>query len=197
MKPVFYQDNAHTLFIEPNVEERTVEDWKEWVTRTPQSEPGGILADGNDYAISVVPKYKKPFRIDLEDPLLDTPFDSLANMKLERDWLVNPATGLLFEGEVIGPGGKVEMAMLTAAELSGPISEGGVPVNVHAGSELASGSAIVALASDALDQAGLARTAGTLNIVGGSGFNSALAQNFDALNRSGFGAGNAGELFGR
>ena len=32
MKPVFYQDNAHTLFVEPNVTERTIEEWQEWVT---------------------------------------------------------------------------------------------------------------------------------------------------------------------
>ena len=31
IKPVFYQDNEHTLFIEPNVTERTIEEWQEWV----------------------------------------------------------------------------------------------------------------------------------------------------------------------
>jgi hypothetical protein len=193
MKPLFYEDDAYTLFIEPNVEERTIEDWQEWVTRTPQPEPAGVLPNGKDYAVPVIPKYKKPFPIDPEDPLLDIPFDSLiTNLKSEQDWLVNPATVLLYEGEVIGPGGKADMAVLTATELAGTIAEGGVLLNVHAGSEPFSGSTVAALKSEVLDRAGLARTAGMLNIVGGSGFNSALAQNFDALNRSGFGADNAG-----
>jgi len=104
----------------------------------------------------------------------------------------------LFEGELIGPGGKAGMAVLPSTELAGAIAEGGTPVKVHAGSGVVSGSTVVALAGEVLDQAGLTQTAGTLNIVGDSGFNSALAQNFDALNRSGFGARNMrGELIGR
>ena len=38
MKPVFYQDNAHTLFIEPTVAEQTTEQ-TEWVTPTPLPGP--------------------------------------------------------------------------------------------------------------------------------------------------------------
>lgn len=39
MRPVFYQDNRHTFFVEPSVTERTIEEWQEWVTKTPQAEP--------------------------------------------------------------------------------------------------------------------------------------------------------------
>ena len=37
-KPLFYQDNAHTFFIEPDLSERTIAEWDEWVTRTPQQD---------------------------------------------------------------------------------------------------------------------------------------------------------------
>jgi hypothetical protein len=188
MKPLFYQDNAHTLFIEPSVEERTIEEWQEWVTRTPQ--PASSLPDRLDDRLKTdIPELKPPRVIDRDDPVWRLPIDrdSRINVQSGHDWLVNPATGLLFEGELIGPGGRAATAAVPAAELAGAIAEGGTPVNVHSGSELASGNTVVALAGDALDRAGLVRTAGALNIVGGSGFNSALAQNFDALKRSGFG----------
>jgi len=202
MKPLFYQDNAHTLFVEPNVEERTIEEWQEWVTRTPQPEPEWVPWDRLDEFVKpMIPKLELPIPIDPDDLIWRLPpvdRDSRITVKPGQDWLVNPATGLLFEGELIGPGGKAGMAVLPSTELAGAIAEGGTPVNVHAGSGLVSGSTVVALAGEALDQAGLSQTADTLNIVGSSGFNSALAQNFDALNRSGFGAGNMrGELIGR
>src|SRR5262249_13349137 len=42
MKPIFYKDKdgAGTLFVEPSVTERTVEEWEDWVTQTPVPEPG-------------------------------------------------------------------------------------------------------------------------------------------------------------
>jgi hypothetical protein len=188
------------LFVEPSVEERTIEDWQEWVTRTPQPEPEGILPDGKGWVLPAIPKLTQPIPVVPDDPFWHSSFDhdSLINVKPGQDWLVNSATGLLFEGEVIGPGGRAEMAVLSATEVAGVMAEGGTTLNVHAGSELASGSTVVALAGNALDRAGLAQSVGALNIVGGSGFNSALAQNFDALNRTGFGVGNVGGgLFGR
>jgi len=202
MKPLFYQDNAHTLFVEPNVEERTIEEWQEWVTRTPQPEPEWVPWDRLDEFVKpMIPKLELPIPIDPDDLIWRLPpvdRDSRITVKPGQDWLVNPATGLLFEGELIGPGGKAGMAVLPSTELAGAIAEGGTPVKVHAGSGLASGSTVVALAGEAQDQVGLAQTAGTLNIVGGSGFNSALAQNFDALNRSGVRAGTTrGDLLGR
>ena len=41
IKPVFFQEGHQVLFIEPDVTERTVEQWEEWVTRTPVVEPEG------------------------------------------------------------------------------------------------------------------------------------------------------------
>ena len=200
IKPLFYQDNAHTLFIEPNVEERTIEEWQEWVTRTPQPEPEWVPWDRlGEFVKPMIPKLELPIPIDPDDPIWHSSADRDSRITVEsgQDWLVNPATGLLFEGVLIGPSGMAGMAVLPSTELAGAIAKGGTPVKVHAGSGVASGSIVVAPAGGALDRAGLSQTAGTLNIVGGSGFNSTLAQNFDALNRSGFGAGNMDDVLGR
>ncbi len=137
-----------------------------------------------------IPIQKLPIPIDPHGPTWGP--DSLINVKTEQDWLVNPGTGLLFDGELIAPHGRAEVAVLPSVEAAGALARGGLPVNVHAGSGLAPGRTVVAVAGDALDQAGLIQAAGGLNVVGSSGFNSALAQNFDTLNRLGFGAGNLG-----
>jgi hypothetical protein len=192
VKPLFYQDNAHTLFIEPNVSERTIEEWPEWVTRTPQPEQyqqwpdwwKGIVVE------PAIPIQKWPIPIDPRGPTWGP--DSRINVNTEQDWLVNPGTGLLFDGELIAPRGRAQVAVLSSVEAAGALARGGLPVNVHAGSGLAPGRTVVAVAGDALDQAGLIQAAGGLNVVGSSGFNSALAQNFDALNRLGFGVVNPG-----
>ncbi|HVX30361.1 MAG TPA: neuraminidase-like domain-containing protein, partial [Nitrolancea sp.] len=41
IKPVFFQDQSVNLFLEPSVDEQTIDDWKEWVTRT--TVPDGIV----------------------------------------------------------------------------------------------------------------------------------------------------------
>jgi hypothetical protein len=196
MKPIFYQDNAHTFFIEPSVAEQTIEEWQEWVTRTPLSDPEWVgSAWWKDIVvIPEIPRQKRPVPIDPGDPLWRFSIDpaSLLNVKPAQDWLINPGTGLLFEGELIGPGGRAGLAVLPSAEMTRDLAGGGIPVNVHAGSGLAPGNTVVITGSNTLEQAGLTQAAGGLNVVGSSGFNSALAQNFDMLNRSGFGAGKAG-----
>jgi peptidoglycan hydrolase-like protein with peptidoglycan-binding domain len=196
MKPVFYQDNAHTLFIEPSVTERTIEEWQEWVTRTPQPDPEWVLPEWWEdiVVIPAIPRQRLSVPTDPSDPVWHFSVDRASLFKVEpgQDWVVNPVTGLLFDGELIGPGGRAGWAILPSTEVAGAITEGGIPVNVHAGSGLAPGDTVVLTADNALEQAGLTPVAGGLNVVGSSGFNSALAQNFDMLNRSGFGAGNAG-----
>ena len=189
MKPIFYQDNAHTLFIEPTVSERTIEEWQEWVTHTPQPEQYLERADWwNEIVVESAIPLQEVLPIDPRGPTLD--HASLIGMKIEHDWLVNPGTGLLFDGELIAPRGRPKVAVLPSVEAAGALAHGGLPVNVHVGSGIAPGITVVAATSDALDQAGLVQAAGGLNVVGSSGFNSALAQNFDALNRSGFGVDN-------
>jgi hypothetical protein len=196
MKPVFYQDNAHTLFVEPNVTERTIEEWQEWVTRTPQPEPGWVKPDWWKDII-VIPEipWKGPIP-DPRDPRLGFEIDpgSLINPIPGFDWLVNPGTGLLFDGVLIGPAGRPGLEILPA----GGIAEGGSLVNVNPGSGLGAGSTVVLTRATTLEESGLTQVAGGLNIVGSGGFNSALEKNFKESNRSGFGAGMSGAgRFGR
>lgn len=193
MKPVFYQDNAHTLFVDPSVTERTIEEWQDWVTRTPQPEPGWRNPDWwkEIVVISEMPK-KWPIP-DPRDPRGGFRIDpgSLINPKPDFDWLVNPGTGLLFDGVLIGPTGQSGLEILTS-EVAGIIGESGTPINVNPGSGLASGSIVVLTGATTPDKAGLSQVASGLNIVGSAGFNSALEKNFNLLNRSGSGAGMPG-----
>ena len=185
MKPVFYQDNAHTLFVEPSVTERTIEEWQDWVTRTPQPEPGWRHPDWWK-EIVVIPEV--PLRVGFPiDP------GALINPIRDVDWLLNPGTGLLFDGVLIGPAGRPGLEILTA-EVAGVVAKGGIPINVNPGGGLASGSTVVLTGATTLEQNGLTQVAGGLNIVGGGGFNSALTQNFNESNRSGFGAGMSGAV---
>jgi len=197
VKPLFYQNNAHTLFIEPNVAERTIEEWQDWVTRTPQPErewDNPIWWD-EFVLVSETSREKRP--IDPRTMIWDSP-ESLIKMKTEQDWLINPGTGLLFEDGLISSRGRAQVAVLPTAEASDAIARGGQSVYVHTGSGLPPGRTLITIESDALGKADLVQAAGGVNVVGSSGFNSALAQNFNALNRSGFGRGNLdGRLIGR
>lgn len=189
MKPVFYQDNAHTMFVEPNVTERTIEEWQDWVTRTPQPDPEWR---GDDWwkGIMVIPEKPKKGLIPGGDPRGDFNVDpgSLIKSKTDFDWLLNPGTALQFDGVLIGPAGRPGLEILPAEN----IAVGGPLVNVNPGSDLASGSSVVFSGTTKLEQDGLTEIAGGLNIVGGGGFNATLEKNFKESNRSGFGAGKSG-----
>lgn len=189
IKPIFYQDNRYTLFVEPNVTERTIEQWNEWITSPPHAE---LAWHNPDWwtDLSVLSGFPwKPPHPDPEDPRrLSIDPVSLIYPKPAYDWLMNPLTGLRFDDEVIGPTGRAGIVVLSSLEGVGDIQDDVLLANIHAGSDLPVGS--VALVPGALlEQAGMTKVAGGLNIVGGGGFNSALAQNFLALNRSRFGAG--------
>jgi hypothetical protein len=91
MKPWFYQDNALTLLAQPTVAERTIEEWQEWVTHTPQ--PDSDTQRPQWWTDVVVTP--------------QVPLGTGAVLAHPRsDWLANSETGLLFDGEVIGPIGR-------------------------------------------------------------------------------------------
>ncbi|MGE3163992.1 MAG: neuraminidase-like domain-containing protein [Planctomycetota bacterium] len=189
MKPVFYQDSRHTFFVEPEVAERTIEEWQEWVTRTPTTEPGWTIPDWwKD--IVVIPEIPRKWPIPVPDDPWRSPIHpgSLINPVPDRDWLVNPGSVINFGDVLIGPIGQ------PGIEIRG----GAVPaigpgrVNAGPGGDLASGSTIVVNDASSFARSGLREIAGGLNVVGGAGFNAALEKNFTDLNRSGFGAGTPG-----
>lgn len=181
MMPVFYQDNAHTFFVEPNVRERTIEEWQDWITRTPMPVPDGL--GPGIIAIPEIPRYwplPGP-RI----PQFNIDPGSLINPKPAYDWLVNPGTALLYDGTPIGAAGRAGLEILPALDTSGR----GAVVKVNPASGLGAGSSAVLTGATTLEHAGLQTAPSGLNLVGGAGFNHALASNFNELSRSGFGAG--------
>jgi len=183
MRPVFFQDKAHTFFVEPSVTERTLEEWQDWITPTPQPEPGWRHPDWwKDLAVlAEIPRFgPAPEPTDPGGGFRVDP-GSLINPQPRLDWLVNPSTALTFDGVLIGPAGKPGLEVVAA----GSGAQDGAPVSVHPASGLASGSMLVLAPNAAtLEHDGLTRTAGGLNIVGGGGFNAALARNLGGQRRT-------------
>lgn len=183
MKPVFYQDNAHTLFVEPTVAEQTTEQ-TEWVPQTPLPEPTPPpwLIKPDLFEKYVSPAYVLPWDLP-EDPrqIAINPAESLINVANGVDWVTNAGTAVLFDGQLIGPTGQAGLAILPATEAAGAVAQGGSVVNVHAASGLAADSVVVHTGETPLALSGLTQTAGALNVITGGGLNTALAENFDAL----------------
>lgn len=181
MKPVFYQDNAHTFFIEPDVTERTIEERQGWVTTTTRTEAG--LKEGRREKISVTPMIPRTLPIpDPAGPRVDVNIspEATINPVLDSDWLVNMGTVLELDGALIGPSGH---SGLGTNDASRGMTIDRTPVNISSASGLAVGSTVVVGANSALNQAVLTQGARGLNVVGRGGVNSALAQNFSAMNR--------------
>ncbi|MEU8248862.1 neuraminidase-like domain-containing protein [Nonomuraea sp. NPDC048916] len=168
-KPVFYQDNTHTMFIEPDVTERTVEEWQEWVTRTPRPEQEW---DRPNWWEGIKVIADKPFKLKNPIPIPDDPTqgkvlpESVLTIEPGRDWLVNPGTGIVYDGQLVGPAGRVELA-------AGVTLTAGAPMAV---------SPEAALTGAAIAKAGLVSGGAPLNVVGGTGFNAGLAKNLSMRN---------------
>jgi hypothetical protein len=188
-EPLFYQDNVNTFFVEPTAEERTIEEWRDWVTHTPSPDPlpGPFERDWGKY-VDVrpgIPQKKGP-PIDPRAPyerIPDGP-DSLVHLQPGRDWLVNTTTGLLFDGSVVGPAGHAGLTVMGVGEAQAARPGGAMPVNIGAGGALASNTTVVATGA-AGRVAGALDTSVGLNIIGGGGLNATLANNLSAMNRFG------------
>lgn len=188
IKPVFYQNSTDTLFVEPDVTERTVEKWKEWIPRASQSGFDWQKPDRWEDFV-VIPEMPRRWPEHGGWPLLDPEIEidngSLINPGPVRDWLTNPLTGLLFGDEVIGPGGRAGIVVLSSHEAAKVVSNDALLANIHIGSDLPM-EAIALVPNAVLDQAGVTKVAGGMNVVGGAGFNSELGRNLNELNRSRF-----------
>jgi hypothetical protein len=179
VKPGFYQDNENTLFMEPTVIERTIDEWRGWVGPT-RKEPGlrwPIVVLIPDVAV------KDFFPVDPGDQFERPEFNenSLLQPREERDWLRNPSTGFVFGNEVIGPSGRAGMRVLSPDERAG----GGTLVDLRTAPDSARSNAAFTTGDNTLQRDGLTLTGGGLNIVGSGGLTSITLQN---LNNS-FGSG--------
>jgi hypothetical protein len=181
VSPLFYQDDrSNTFFVEPTLKEKTIEEWQEWVTRTPQPEsewdhPGWW---DNLEIEPLVPKPKIPFPVRPEDPIWKTEIDPRAHFEIapRQDWLANSQTLVQFDGELVGPAGRAGLSVQPVGAVNA--GEGPAPaITVNSGSAIVPGKSVVAIDTAALAAAGLSLRGAGLNIIGGAGLNSALLQN--------------------
>ena len=189
VKPVFYQDQRHTFFVEPDVTETTVEEWQDWVTRTPQTDFSWLSPDWWSDMVVVpevprkwhVPEPGDPWRVPIDAESLIKPVE-------DRDWLVNPGSVVKFGDVLIGRNGQSGIEV----QLNGKGAVNEALVNVNPGGGLALGTSVVLRDVNLFGKSGLTSIGGGLNIVDGAGFNSALAKNYGDMNRFSFGIGIAG-----
>jgi hypothetical protein len=178
VKPLFYQNNSHTLFIEPTVTERTIEEWRNWVDPpfTGWRLPEIIL-------IPEIPRFVFP--VDPGDPIVNPVFEesSILPPRGGEDWLVNPFTGLMFKGELIGQAGRAGLEILPSDGIDRGIAAGSELVNLHTGS--APMTAVITEGDGAFARNSLTLAEGALNVVGSSGLNSGLLLNLDRLSNGG------------
>src|SRR5262249_46940010 len=98
----------------------------------------------------------------------------------QQDWLINPVTVLQFDRELIGPAGRAGLAVQPAG-VREALRELAPAITVNAGSAIAPDREIVAVDKTALADAGLADGVRGLNVVGGSGSNTAMLKNMTGL----------------
>jgi hypothetical protein len=115
IRPVFFQDGTNTLFVEPSLTERTVEEWQEWVTRIPLPESAWAAASyWKHFPVAAVVSRLEPV------PVVDQPWrfnvDATARFTLRpaQDWLTDPRTTVLYGDQVIGPQGRTGSRLETA-----------------------------------------------------------------------------------
>jgi hypothetical protein len=184
VSPLFYQDDrSNTFFVEPTLKEKTIEEWQEWVTRVPQPEVEWDRPDWWDKLDikPLVPRLNLPIPVNPDDPIWQTRVDPRARFELapREDWLANPQTLVQFDGELVGPAGRAGLAIQPSAEV-GAARDGAVPaITVNAGSAIAADRSIVAVDEVALSASGLSRDGTGLNVIGGTGLNSALLKNLN------------------
>ena len=97
INPFFVQDGQYTLFAEPEVSERTVREWEEWVTIPAPPGDVGHLPGVLDELVLV------PSRPYLVDPtILERP-SFVPHPPEHPDWLLNDVTGVLFDEAIVHP----------------------------------------------------------------------------------------------
>ena len=185
MKPAFYADHSTTLFVEPQVTERTLEEWEQWVTTTPVPDTGrpDWLEDDRWWREAIKPRYPKKIVVGPGGPLVDpvevivdhgAPY-SVIPVVAGQDWLTNGSTGLVFDGEVLGAAGSIGAHLIEAnagrasrdqlGAHAGRASRDQI-VPVAAGSQIAAGQALVVRSS--------AHVGTAVTLVGSAGLNAAV-----------------------
>jgi hypothetical protein len=186
MKPIFYQDKSHTFFIEPSVTERTIEKWEEWIVKSLESDVGPLHSDWLDDIVVIpeTPKNHIPSMMASGSAFPVSP-ESVLQEKPSRDWLINPNTGLLFDSELIGRGGRAELQVVPRSKLGNAASEAGVLVMPVADAIMDNGSAtdskVALVETTRLGKSGLNGGMSGLHIVDSRGVKISMMKKFHAF----------------
>jgi hypothetical protein len=197
VSPVFYQDNLRTFYVEPSLEDDTIETWEEWVITTP--EPKGEFEPPRWWEELPI-KALIPDRLRIPKPLgpddfLPGPIDELSRIKdfaTNPDWVTNPGTVVKFGPDYIGSTGWQEFAEIPINNVR---PDAGVVVNVTVGSEVQPGQALVL--NQSRERAGVTGaflSANQVHVVGNSGLNAGLVQ---TIKQQGFSGSNSLGAFKR
>jgi hypothetical protein len=165
VKPVFYQDATNTFFIEPDVAERTVEQWEAWVQPTPKPYTVDLTQAREWQKQNVRPQYPRAVR------------SSSAG-----DWLTDGTTLVRFDEGMIGPQGQVPLTFQA-------VTRPGLPVQVNGASAIDVAEVAVLGEGLTLEQVGLVEAPGGLHVVGMGGVGTAMMNNFNRFRLNGSGAG--------
>jgi hypothetical protein len=165
--PFFFQDDRRhrTMFVQPNVVETTVENWKGWLSKPPELNSAPLdLHPLAPFVPKLIPKINRV----LEVPPIDR--HSIKNLTPRNDWLVNPVTGLAFNANVVGPQGwtglKIGQSATTDLNKLVPDTDFDVGIlQVSAG----------------LATANAAQASGTISVVSQTGFSQAHEARLNAL----------------
>lgn len=161
LKPVFYQDNKHTFFIEPQLSEKTTAEWDEWVAGE-QQPVYQQLDQLNQIAITPVVATSKGAAG--ESPTIDKA--SLIQPESKVDWLINAETLMQLGDVLIGPTGQ--------KSITDDMSKSAV--GFHSGNNLLGGGASLFQGENSFAQSSLKSTSGDFRVVGRSGFGGVLKQ---------------------
>lgn len=180
MDPVFYQDESRetTLFMEPTVTERTIEEWSGWLlSPSQQDQPHQVDPDQ-----SSPPIYQQIPENNILPDIPGDPVDIISIYRLDSslDWLVNPQTVIRFEDELIGRDGKTDLQVVLAHEAGSTKALETQPVPVAAG-DIGTGNVVIRKTGIPLEAMGLDMQKGGLLLVGGAGLTTDIRNNSVAM----------------
>jgi hypothetical protein len=167
LRPVFFQDAQHTFFVEPDVVERTIEDWQTWLEPAKPSGPVVVVKPPKlrEFVEVYIPKWQgEPWPP--EDPLVWN----------KKDLVTNPITFVKFDDVAIGPHGKVQVAFEQGAAEA---LLGSSQVLVNPASAVHAGETVLLRDNLVLNDVGLQATAGGVNLLGAGGINEGMLENFN------------------
>lgn len=156
-RPFFYQDQRIALLALPDVAERTVETWEQWVQPQPPANPHWTVPEWwKDIAVAPARPVKGVAPIDPSHFVTHPGGIMELPSAKTGDWLTDAGTAVHFGGQVIGARGSADAAVANGFSYGGPriaIADG----VVHGG-----------------DAAGLA-------VIGGDGLTPILANRFERI----------------